>query len=260
MKHPLSIGSRCRLTRSHLEILRREGRVLSEAEQTLTIIRSGIVGRDIHPDEEGCYLEGGVGYVVQFANDDDGSHCSIGFEELDDHYEVVPSEIHTDTRAVASHEAMKAYCSPKTCFNPRCNGEREADKKCARCKWATYCSQECQMMHWKAHKRECSSVTTANNYMFGRPDFTKNKEKYKCPPIRYDVDDVKGSILTLSTTIMGKKAIREFTCEQHDILETVIAYFENGRGCSVDIQREADGSDIVSAVYNESASTYNDGF
>lgn len=106
--------------------------------------------------------------------------------------------------------------------------------------------QECQMMHWKAHKRECSSVTTANNYMFGKPGYTKNKEKYECPPIRYDVVDVKGSKLSLSKTIMGKTGIREFTCEQ-DILETVIAYFENGRGCSVDIQREADGRDIVSA-------------
>ena len=107
--------------------------------------------------------------------------------------------------------------------------------------------QECQMMHWKAHIRECGSVTTANNYMFGKPGYTKNKEKYECPPIRYDVVDVKGSKLSLSKTIMGKTGIREFTCEQ-DILETVIAYFENGRGCSVDIQREADGRDIVSAA------------
>ena len=81
--------------------------MLSEVEQTLTILRTGIVGRDIHPDEEGCYLEGGVGYVVQYANDN-GSPCSIGFEELDDHYEVVPSEIQTDTQALASRETMKA--------------------------------------------------------------------------------------------------------------------------------------------------------
>ena len=44
MQHPLAVGTRCRLSPSHIEILRREGRLLSEAEQTLEILASGIIG------------------------------------------------------------------------------------------------------------------------------------------------------------------------------------------------------------------------
>lgn len=52
-------------------------------------------------------MRAALGMLFQYA-DDDGSPCSIGFEELDDHYEVVPSEIQTDTQALASRESMKA--------------------------------------------------------------------------------------------------------------------------------------------------------
>ena len=39
MEHPLPVGTRCRLTRAHVEVLRREGLHLSEADQTFTIVK-----------------------------------------------------------------------------------------------------------------------------------------------------------------------------------------------------------------------------
>lgn len=251
MQHPLPVGTRCRLSRSHMEILRREGRILSEAEQTLTILRSGIVGEDIRlGDDEGWYREGGVGYVAQFLNSE--SPCSFGHEELDDHYEVVSSGISTDVHSPGSKEAMKAYCHPTTCFNTSCQGGNPADKRCARCRWATYCSQECQKIHWKAHKRECANLVESNNFMFGRESYKKNKDHYKPPAIRYDVVGAKMLNLSLCTTIMGKKAIRDISCNP-DIFRTVTAFLENGKGCSVDVERQADGTDVVTAAYNVKA-------
>lgn len=36
--------------------------------------------------------------------------------------------------------------------------------KCARCKWMRYCSQSCQLTHWKAkHKFECAKPLTAED-------------------------------------------------------------------------------------------------
>ena len=44
----------------------------------------------------------------------------------------------------------KAHCS-----NPSCSGA--GLKKCTGCKQVRYCGQECQLAHWKAHKKNCKS-------------------------------------------------------------------------------------------------------
>lgn len=36
-------------------------------------------------------------------------------------------------------------------------------KRCGRCKWATYCSQECQKADWKKHKSSCKLVAEKND-------------------------------------------------------------------------------------------------
>ena len=45
----------------------------------------------------------------------------------------------------------------------RCNhcgyiGKEGALQKCGRCKDAYYCSKECQVEHWKLHKKECPEM------------------------------------------------------------------------------------------------------
>ena len=47
---------------------------------------------------------------------------------------------------------------------PACNGCGRAAtrvtplKTCAKCKQAQYCSKECQIGHWKCHKRDCKLI------------------------------------------------------------------------------------------------------
>ena len=48
----------------------------------------------------------------------------------------------------------KAY-SVVRCFH--CNTSMsEKPKYCSACKFACYCSKECQRAHWKVHKRTCN--------------------------------------------------------------------------------------------------------
>jgi hypothetical protein len=96
---------------------------------------------------------------------------------------------------------------------------------------------------------ECSVIAAHNDAMFGRQGYKKNKDSYQPPPLRYNVVDAKSSTLYLCTTIMGKKAIRDFACDS-DNFAKAISYLENGKGCSVDIQRGIDGRDFISAMYN----------
>ncbi|KAF6233364.1 hypothetical protein HO173_008296 [Letharia columbiana] len=54
------------------------------------------------------------------------------------------------------------------CSNPSCS--EPGSRKCGRCKSANYCSQDCQKIHWGAHKGACkansqSSAPKANCYI-----------------------------------------------------------------------------------------------
>nr|XP_012561616.1 uncharacterized protein LOC105846952 [Hydra vulgaris] len=37
--------------------------------------------------------------------------------------------------------------------------KKDADNQCSRCHLVTYCSKNCQKMHWKKHKKECRPYT-----------------------------------------------------------------------------------------------------
>lgn len=46
------------------------------------------------------------------------------------------------------------------CSNPECSNAEKQPRQfstCSRCKWAAYCSKECQSTDWKRHKKECKT-------------------------------------------------------------------------------------------------------
>lgn len=42
------------------------------------------------------------------------------------------------------------------CDHPSC--QKEGTKSCAKCKTASYCGRECQVGHWKVHKKSCNKA------------------------------------------------------------------------------------------------------
>jgi len=46
-------------------------------------------------------------------------------------------------------------CLNFQCSHPGRLVERSTMLSCARCRWANYCSQECQTQHWTYHKKVC---------------------------------------------------------------------------------------------------------
>jgi hypothetical protein len=59
-------------------------------------------------------------------------------------------------RVVRGCEASTAAAGA-TPFCDNCFGHAPALRRCARCKRASYCSEPCQRLHWKAHKHACAS-------------------------------------------------------------------------------------------------------
>lgn len=51
------------------------------------------------------------------------------------------------------------WCNNPTCSHPYRMVERSTMLSCTRCRWAHYCSQECQTQHWKIHKKICCDVS-----------------------------------------------------------------------------------------------------
>ncbi|EME80475.1 uncharacterized protein MYCFIDRAFT_156218 [Pseudocercospora fijiensis CIRAD86] len=44
----------------------------------------------------------------------------------------------------------------------RCSKTGGPLKKCAKCRSILYCDRECQTLHWKMHKKECSRLASSN--------------------------------------------------------------------------------------------------
>lgn len=82
------------------------------------------------------------------------------FEDVDD-----PEEISKATRCLITkiEARMEAYALEKddygVCGAPGCQAtQRESGGNllmCSRCEERRYCSKDCQMKHWKSHKRVC---------------------------------------------------------------------------------------------------------
>lgn len=213
------------------------------------------MGQDI-PNEDWMYQDGDVGYAIRY--DDSSEICNIGYDELCK-YEVVPNSTTstTKTSTIPSKTETKAYCKPNGCFNPSCSSDLEGNKKCARCKWANYCCQECQKAHWKDHKKECKDISIHHETMYGREGYKYNKESRKPGPSswsRWDVKKISGNSLSLQMIVIGKPCIFDpcILDNNPELLDKIKTYYENGKGCSVALERQSDGSDKVVEAYNES--------
>ena len=71
-----------------------------------------------------------------------------------------PGQISAWCRGVAGPNGLKSdgkmglmWCSNPGCFNAE-DGQ-VAFARCGACKTKSYCSRDCQKMHWPEHKREC---------------------------------------------------------------------------------------------------------
>jgi ankyrin repeat protein len=59
---------------------------------------------------------------------------------------------YTDMIAILEDYGAKRYiCNNTDCYNDGTNG-------CSKCKKAQYCSKECQLAHWKDHKKDCNTL------------------------------------------------------------------------------------------------------
>lgn len=143
---------------------------MSEAGQTFTILNVGVVGQDI-PNDDFCYQDGDVGYVILY--DDSSEICYVGQDELEK-YDVIPHSIAHKKNAVwtISNAETRAYCKPKACFNPSCEDKSDKTLRCSKCLWAKYCSVSCQRLHWKEHKPECDQMSLTHECMKGREGYT----------------------------------------------------------------------------------------
>ena len=61
------------------------------------------------------------------------------------------------------HKEVKSIKKMGWCNNPTCSHDNTVERStmlsCTRCRWANYCSQECQTQHWKIHKKICCDVS-----------------------------------------------------------------------------------------------------
>lgn len=224
------------------------GKIFIRSAANIHHLRSGIIGRDIE-NEDGSLSDGDIGYIIQY--DDSRSSCPVDAMELDDHYVVIPNST-TPTSQTASYSASKAYSKPKDFFYPDCETGIQAKSQCSKCRWAIYCSAVCQRAHWQQHKRECSSLALSHECMYGRADYNYNKDSMKPKPTRWDVKSVNGNKLVLEIKSSHHPCITyNFELSDTTLLEEIKAHHASSSGCSVDMQREPDGRDVITAVYNE---------
>lgn len=67
---------------------------------------------------------------------------------------------------IADSTNNPAELSLRKCWNPQCVTESSTTKKCAKCRVAMYCGQECQKAHWSEHKKICVAPTPPKSEYF----------------------------------------------------------------------------------------------
>jgi len=59
-----------------------------------------------------------------------------------------------DSKAM-NQTALCPPAAPLLCSNNSCSNPGDQNKRCGKCFVAVYCSKDCQIKHWKVHKRHC---------------------------------------------------------------------------------------------------------
>ena len=69
----------------------------------------------------------------------------------------------------------RADQNSEICGNPDCKNTCSKDKVmvCAKCKSTPYCSRDCQVKHWKVHKKLCKSLNAGRSGQLNHPDHGK---------------------------------------------------------------------------------------
>jgi ankyrin repeat protein len=78
------------------------------------------------------------------------------------HPEVLCTAAHiaSDRSTKASKELAEWLESKQSCANPDC--AEGGKKRCARCRKVRYCSRECQLAHFRVHKKTCQAPSDAD--------------------------------------------------------------------------------------------------
>lgn len=73
---------------------------------------------------------------------------------------IVPNVCHSVFVFFQTFGKRISCCSQPDCrrVDMRCSSDASFFRVCGRCKVARYCSRECQVAHWSAHKRECQTI------------------------------------------------------------------------------------------------------
>eukprot|EP00877_Chromochloris_zofingiensis_P002270 jgi/Chrzof1/12043/Cz06g19070.t1 len=75
--------------------------------------------------------------------------------------DVISQQAHDSQNGGTGKSAAEVVADKKRCCW-HCGMRQEGPEplsKCSVCRVARYCSRECQVAHWKAHKKECPDLT-----------------------------------------------------------------------------------------------------
>lgn len=68
------------------------------------------------------------------------------------------------------------------CYNIKCSNTKGRKSRCSVCRYATYCSEECQKLDWKFHKFNCRKLS-----IFETKSKTMDEDQCK---IEYTPDEI----------------------------------------------------------------------
>ena len=98
------------------------------------------------------YVLGDV-FISRYYDDDDNFiRMNFKLNELSSQSKFIKQAIHRNELI-----GLK----PETCKAKNC--QKKGTSRCGRCKNVWYCSRQCQLSHWKKHKKKCKQSGTSDS-------------------------------------------------------------------------------------------------